>query len=105
MAGNGVVSVRTPDGKNHVWKLRIGLNWLRLWSSDGFVMDDNDALAGFVRGANIFLRAERHMIRKVPVMWSLAVCITMPLQMTQTLIDIVTEHVLSMSPVLCAQQF
>jgi len=38
-------------------------------------------------------------------MWSLAVCITMPLQVTQTLIDIVTEHVLSMSPVLYAQQF
>jgi len=57
------------------------------------VIDDNDALAGFVRGANIFSRAERHMIRRVPVMWSLAVCSTMPLQVTQTLIDIVIEHV------------
>jgi len=93
VAGNAIVSVRTPARKNHVRKLRRGLNWLRLWSSDGFVMDDNDALAGFVRGANIFSRAERHMIRRVPVVWSLAVCSTMPLQVTQTLIDIVIEHV------------
>lgn len=105
MVGNAIVSVRTPDRKNHVWKLRRELNWLRLLSSDGFVINDSDALASFIRGMDIFSRAERHMIRKVPVMWSLAVCITMPLQVTQTLIDIVIEHVISMSLVLYAQQF
>jgi len=105
VAGNAVISVRTPDRKNDVWKLRTGLNWLRLWSSDGFVIDDNDALAGFVRGANIFPRAKRHMIRKVLVIWSLAVCIRMPLRVTQTLVDIVIGPVFSMSPVLYAQQF
>jgi len=61
VADNAVVSVRTPDRKNHVWKLRRGLNWLILWSNDGFVIYDSDALAGFIRGMNIFSRGERHI--------------------------------------------
>jgi hypothetical protein len=71
-ASSAVISVRTPDRKYRVCMLRTGLNWLGLWSSDGFVIDDNGEMAGFVREANIFSRAEGLITRKVPIMWSLA---------------------------------